>query len=83
MAKRCPTCLRPEFGGRGKPDPLRHCPRALATPETTDAPYTMACLVIGLEARETALVAMQTKLQQVLQHIDDVVAAQPEEATGG
>lgn len=88
MAKpepRCQTCLRPEFVARPptatKPDPLRHCPRALTEPLSIESQqvYIVACLVIGVVARDTQLERARELLARVGQTLDDAIDQLPAE----
>jgi hypothetical protein len=76
VSRRCPTCLRPVFAAtptEPKPDPLKHCPRALIEPLRPDSQqhYTVACLAVGLCARDAA----NEKLTDELARERELVAA--------
>jgi hypothetical protein len=77
VAERCPTCLRPVFepGPGAKPDPLKHCPRALmdhTAPESQQV-YTVCCLAVGVTTRDAMLEKARELLKRVGQTLDDVV----------
>lgn len=62
----CLTCLRPEFvpGSGAKLDLLKHCPRALIdhTKLESQQVYIVACLAVGITARDELIAARDTQL---------------------
>ncbi len=80
MGKRCLTCRRPIYVARPpaitKPNPLKHCPRALTAPGDLEGAQvtTVTCLAIGITVRDAALSAALTRTRQLQDLIDDVLS---------
>jgi hypothetical protein len=77
VSDRCSTCLRPFFRPRPtepKPDPLKHCPRALATIGEPDSHthYAIACLSVGICARDAEIEKLKADLARELGNFSEL-----------